>query len=150
LSACGVTVVAVNYRLVPRARFPRPIARSEGSGALAAWERAAAGPAHRADRHLGASAGAYLGSLLARTAGIDRLEGTVGGHFGQSSAVQAAVRWFGQYDLVASGSRTEVEARLRPFAFEAGLLDVADIAGPVGRTQALSLLSWCRLVCRRS
>jgi hypothetical protein len=34
-----------------------------------------------------------------------------------------------------------VEARLRPFAFEAGLLDVADIAGPVGRTQALSLLS---------
>src|SRR5947207_8299781 len=102
-----------NYRLVSPARFPRPIARSEGGGALAARERAAAGPAHRADRHLGASAGAYLGLLLALTAGIDRLEGAVGGHFGQSSAVQAVVRWFGQSDLVASGSRTEVEARLQ-------------------------------------
>jgi transposase IS116/IS110/IS902 family protein/BD-FAE protein len=58
--------------------------------------------------------------LLALTAGIDRLEGAVGGHFGQSSAVQAVVRWFGQSDLVASGSRTEVEARLLPFALEAG------------------------------
>jgi hypothetical protein len=130
LSACGVTVVAVNYRLVPRARFPRPIARSEGGGALAARERAAAGPAHRADRHLGCLRGAYLGSLLALTAGIDRLEGTVGGHFGQSSAVQAVVQRFGQSDLVPSGSRIEVEARLLPFAFEAGLPGPARPAGP--------------------
>ena len=80
----------------------------------------------------GASAGAYLGSLLALTSGIDRFEGTVGGHFGQSSAAQAVVHWFGQSDLVASGSRTGVEARLLPFTFEAGLLGVADIADAVG------------------
>src|SRR5690349_17659684 len=73
LSACGVTVVAVNYRLVPRARFP-----------------------------------------------------------GQLHDLKAAVRWFGQSDLVASGSRTEVEARLLPFTFEAGLLGVADIADAAG------------------
>ena len=42
------------------------------------------------------------------------------------------VHWFGQSDLVASGSRTEVEARLLPFTFEAGLLGVADIADAVG------------------
>jgi acetyl esterase/lipase len=90
----------------------------------------------------GASAGVYLGSLLALTAGIDRFEGTVGGHFGRSSAVQAVVHWFGQSDLVASGSRTEMEAHLLPFAFEAGLLDVADIADAAGRARELSLLSW--------
>jgi hypothetical protein len=60
------------------------------------------------------------------------------------------VQWFGQSDLVPSGSRTEVEARLLPFAFEAGLLDVADIPGPAGRARELSLLSWCRLARRRS
>ena len=90
----------------------------------------------------GASAGAYLGSLLALTAGVDRLESTVGGNLDQSSAVQAAVHWFGQSDLVASASRTEVEARLLPFAFEAGLLGVTDITDAVGRTKELSLLSW--------
>jgi len=90
----------------------------------------------------GVSAGAYLGSLLALTAGIDRFEGTVGGHFGQSSAVQGVVHWFGQPDPVASGSRTEGEDRPLPFAFEAGLLGLADIANAADRTQDLSLLSW--------
>jgi acetyl esterase/lipase len=141
LSACGVTVVAVNYRLVPRARFPAPL---HDLKAAVRWLRGN-GP------HLGLPAERigiweppreYLGSLLALTAGIDRFEGTVGGHFGQSSAVQAVVHWFSQSDLAASGSRTEVETRLLPFAFEAGLLDVADIAGPAGRTRELSLLSW--------
>ena len=52
------------------------------------------------------------------------------------------VHWFGQSDLTASGSRTEVEARLLPFAFEAGLLGVTDIADAAGGAQELSLLSW--------
>ena len=39
---------------------------------------------------------------------------------GQLHDLKAAVRWFGQSDLVASGSRTKVEARLLPFTFEAG------------------------------
>jgi acetyl esterase/lipase len=90
----------------------------------------------------GASAGAYLGSLLALTAGIEEFEGTVGGYLDQSSAVRAVVHWFGQSDLIASGSRTAVEARLLPFAFEAGLLGVADVADAAGRARELSLLSW--------
>lgn len=35
-----------------------------------------------------------------------------------------------------------MEARLLPFAFEAGLLGVADITGAADRAQELSLLSW--------
>jgi BD-FAE len=67
-----------------------------------------------------ASAGAYLGSLLALTAGAAHFEGTVGGNLDQSSEVQAVVHWFGQSDLLAAGSRSEVEARLLPFTFGAG------------------------------
>jgi acetyl esterase/lipase len=55
------------------------------------------------------------------------------------------VHWFGQSDLVASGSRSDVEARLLPFAFEAGLMGVADIA-EAGRARELSLGSWVSAV----
>jgi alpha/beta hydrolase fold len=124
-------VVAVNYVLFP-ARFPGQL---HDLKAAVRWLR---GNGPRLGLLIerigiwGASVGAYLGSLLALTTGIDRFEGTVGGHFGQSSAAQAVVHWFGQSDLVASGSRTEVEARLLPFTFEAGLLGVADIADAAG------------------
>jgi acetyl esterase/lipase len=142
LSACGVTVASVNYRLVPRATFPSQL---HDVKAAVRWLRGN-GPrlGLPTDRIgiWGASAGAYLGSLLALTAGTGKFEGTVGGHLDQSSAVQAVVHWFGQSDLIASGSRTGVEARLLPFAFEAGLLGVADVADAADRAGELSLLSW--------
>jgi acetyl esterase/lipase len=65
LSACGVTVVAVNYRLVPRARFPSQL---HDLKAAVRWLRGNGPrlglPTERIGI-LGASAGAYLGSLLA-------------------------------------------------------------------------------------
>jgi acetyl esterase/lipase len=88
----------------------------------------------------GASAGAYLSSLLALTAGDDELEGTVGGNLDQSSDVQAVVHWFGQSDLIVAGSRTAIEARLLPFRFEAGLLGVRDLAEAGDRAE-LSLMA---------
>jgi acetyl esterase/lipase len=142
LSVYGVTVVSVNYRLIPDAVFPDQL---HDLKATVRWLR---GNGERLGLPTecigvwGASAGAYLGSLLALTAGIDEFEGSVGADSGQSSAVQAVVHWFGQYDLVASGSRTDVEAQLLPFAFESGLLGVADIADAVARARELSLLSW--------
>jgi acetyl esterase/lipase len=142
LSACGVTVMSVNYSLVPGARFPDQL---HDLKAAVRWLRGNGQRLGLPTERIGvwgASAGAYLGSLLALTAGIEELEGTVGGHFDASSAVQAVVHWFGQSDLVASGSRTEVEARLLPFAFEAGLLGVADIGAAAERARQLSLLSW--------
>jgi acetyl esterase/lipase len=89
----------------------------------------------------GASAGAYLGSFVALTAGEDEFEGTVGGNVDRSSDVQAVVHWFGQSDLLASGSRTETEARLLPFAFEAGLLGAQSIGEVADRARELTLLT---------
>jgi acetyl esterase/lipase len=141
MAACGVTVASVDYRLVPGAVFPDQL---HDLKAAVRWLRAN-GPALglRTDRIgvWGASAGAYLGSLLALTAGDDRYEGDVGGNLGQSSAVQAVVHWFGQADLLASGSRSAVEAHLLPFAFEAGLLGVGSVAEAAARARDASLLS---------
>jgi acetyl esterase/lipase len=140
LAGYGVTVASVDYRLVPEARFPDQLHDLKGA---VRWLRAR-GPelGLRTERIgvSGASAGAYLGSLLALTPGDAELEGTVGGNPEQSSAVQAAVHWFGQVDLLASGSRTEVEARLLPFAFEAGLLGVDSAVEAADRARDLSLL----------
>jgi acetyl esterase/lipase len=142
LSAYGVAVVSVNYRLAPAATFPSQL---HDVKAAVRWLRANGARLGLPTQRLGiwgASAGAYLSSLLALTAGVDRLEGTVGGNLDQSSAVQAVVHWFGQSDLIASASRTELEARLLPFAFEAGLLGITNIADAADRAKELSLLSW--------
>jgi acetyl esterase/lipase len=126
---------------VPAAVFPAPLHDLKGA---VRWLRAhGPGLGLRTDRIgvWGASAGAYLGSLLALTAGDGELEGTVGGNLDRSSAVQAVVHWFGQSDLLASGSRSAVEARLLPFAFEAGLLGVRSVAQAADRARDLSLLT---------
>jgi acetyl esterase/lipase len=141
LAAHGVTVASVDYRLVPSATFPDQLHDLKGA---VRWLRA-----HGTDLGIrtdrlgiwGASAGAYLGSLLALTPGDEEFEGTVGGHLQQSSEVQAVVHWFGQSDLMASGTRSETEHRLLPFAFEAGLLGVASVADAAERARELSLLT---------
>jgi acetyl esterase/lipase len=141
LAAHGVTVASVDYRLVPGATFPDQLHDLKGA---VRWLRAhGSGLGLRTDRIgvWGASAGAYLGSLLALTAGDDGFEGSVGGNLEQSSAVDAVVHWFGQSDLLAAGSRTGTEARLLPFAFEAGLLGVASVAEAADRARGLSLLT---------
>jgi acetyl esterase/lipase len=140
LAARGVTIAAVDYRLVPDAVFPDQV---HDVKAAVRWLRA-----HGSDLDLpcerigiwGASAGAYLGSLVALTAGDAAFEGAVGDDLGQASDVQAVVHWFGQVDLVASGSRSDVEAHLLPFAFEAGLLGTNSVADAAGRARELSLL----------
>lgn len=140
MCAAGVTVVSVNYRLLPVAEFPDQL---HDLNAAVRWLRgngAALGLRTERIGIWGASAGAYLGSLLALSAGIDMFEGRAG-HFDQSSAVQAVVHWFGQSDLLASGARSEVESRLLPFAFEAGLLGVSDIGEVADMARELSLLS---------
>jgi acetyl esterase/lipase len=140
LAAYGVTVASVNYRLVPGAVFPDQLYDLKGA---VRWLRARGSALGvRTDRIgvWGASAGAYLGSLVALTAGDDDFEGTVGGNIEQSSDVHAVVHWFGQSDLLAAGSRSEIEARLLPFRFEAGLLGVNSIAEVTDRARGLSLL----------
>jgi acetyl esterase/lipase len=141
LAALGVTVASVDYRPVPGATFPDQLHDVKGA---VRWVRAhGAELGLRTDRLgiWGASAGAYLGSLLALTPGVAEFEGAVGGNREQSSEIQAVVHWFGQADLLASGSRSDTEARLLPFAFEAGLLGVNSVDRATDRARALSLLT---------
>ena len=141
LASHGVTVVAVDYRLAPDAVFPQQLHDLKGA---VRWLRA-----HGARLGLdtgrlgiwGASAGAYLGSLLALSEDDSALEGSVGGNLDQSSAVQAVVHWFGAADLAASAARSELEARLLPFRFEADLLGTADPVELAERARGFSLLS---------
>jgi acetyl esterase/lipase len=140
LAAYGVTVASVEYRLLPGANFPDQIHDLKGA---VRWIRAHAPRLGlRTDRIgiWGASAGAYLGSLLALTPGVEEFEGTVGGNLSQSSRVQAVVHWFGQSDLLVSGSRTDTEKGLLPFNFEAGLLGVGAVVEAAARARDLSLL----------
>jgi acetyl esterase/lipase len=141
LAANGVSVAAVDYRLVPGATFPDQVHDLKGA---VRWLRAhGPGLGLPTDRIgiWGASAGAYLGSFVALTAGEDEFEGTVGGNLDQSSTVQAVVHWFGQADLLAAGSRSEIEGRLLPFAFEAGLLGVGAVVEAADRGRRLSQLT---------
>ncbi|WP_069463582.1 alpha/beta hydrolase, partial [Actinacidiphila rubida] len=129
-----------DYRLVPDARFPDQVHDLKGA---VRWLRANGERLGLPTERIGvwgASAGAYLGSLLALSAGDRELEGEVGGNLDRSSAVQAVVHWFGQADLVASASRSSVEARLLPFRFEADLLGLDDPAELAARAAGLSLL----------
>jgi acetyl esterase/lipase len=144
LAEYGVTVAAVNYRLVPAASLPDQLHDVKGA---VRWLRAHGPSLGLPTDRLGvwgASAGAYLGSLLALSAGDPELEGSVGGNLGHSSAVQAVVHWFGQSDLVASGSRTEIESRLLPFNFEAGVLAAARLSDVTARARHFGLLGRVR------
>jgi acetyl esterase/lipase len=141
LAAYGVTVVSVDYRLAPAAVFPQQFHDLKGA---VRWLRAHGPRLGLPTERLGmwgASAGAYLGSLLALSEGDSALEGAVGGNLEQSSAVQAVVHWFGQADLERSAARSELEARLLPFRFEADLLGVDDPAELAERARGVSLLS---------
>lgn len=141
LAAYGVTVASVGYRLVPDAVFPQQLHDLKGA---VRWLRANGERLGLPTGRLGiwgASAGAYLGSLLALSEGDRALEGTVGGNAERSSGVQAVVHWFGQADLAASAARSTVEAALLPFHFEADLLGTADPAELADRARGFSLLS---------
>ncbi|MFC8571600.1 alpha/beta hydrolase fold domain-containing protein [Streptomyces sp. NPDC057245] len=141
LAAQGITVVSADYRRAPRAVFPQQVHDLKGA---VRWLRAHGPRLGLATERLGvwgASAGAYLVSLLALSEGEEELEGTVGGHLDRSSAVQAVVHWFGQTDLVASASRSELERRLLPFHFEADLLGTTEEELLAERARRWSLLS---------
>jgi acetyl esterase/lipase len=99
LVAGGFAVASVEFRQSGEARFPadlhdikaairflRARAREYGYGA----ERIAVS---------GASSGAHLAALVATTHGNAELEGRVGDHLRESSAVQALLSWFGASNL---------------------------------------------------
>lgn len=96
---CGFAIASVEYRLSPEARFP---AQVHDIKAAIRFLRAHADQ-HQLDPQrfviAGASAGGHLAALVGVTGGVESLEGSVGEHPDQSSAVQAIVSFYGASNL---------------------------------------------------
>lgn len=104
LAQHGFAVAAAQYRLSGEAKFPAQV--HDLKGALR-WLRANADTYGLDADHIagwGASAGAYLISLVALTAGMADWEGDVGGNLQESSQLQAVVDFFMISDLLAMAS----------------------------------------------
>jgi acetyl esterase/lipase len=105
----GYVVASVDFRPASKAPFPGQVHEIK---AAIRFLRANAGHyGYDADRIgiLGASSGGHLAALVGTTNGHAELEGTLGAHTSESSAVQAIVSYFGASNL------TTILAQSTPF-----------------------------------
>ncbi|WP_372718434.1 alpha/beta hydrolase fold domain-containing protein [Novipirellula sp.] len=126
LTEHGYALASISYRFTDTAIFP---AQVHDCKAAVRWLRA------NAERYgyngdwiavAGSSAGGYLALMLGVTNGVATLEGTLGGHPEQSSAVQAVVDYFGPSDFVLRGKTQPERAyteKSGSFALLGGLRD---------------------------
>lgn len=105
----GFAVASLDFRQATEARFPANV--HDIKAAIRFLRARGADYGYRTDRIAigGASSGAHLAALVGVTNGNQALEGTVGEHPGQSSAVQAIVSYFGASNL------TTILAQSTPF-----------------------------------
>lgn len=98
--ARGFSAASIDYRLSQEAIFPAQIHDVKGAVRFLRANAATYGidPAHVVC--FGSSAGGHLSALLATSGGVAALEGTTGGNASFSSAVSAAVDYFGPTDIV--------------------------------------------------
>lgn len=100
LAEHGYAVASIDYRLSQQATFPAQIHDCKGA---VRWLRANAssyGYSSEKIAVVGSSAGGHLAVLLGLTAGVESLEGSVGGNAERSSAVQAIVDYYGPTDFL--------------------------------------------------
>lgn len=140
----GYAIASVEFRQASAARFP---AQLHDIKAAIRFLRARAGDyGYDAERIgvLGASSGGHLAALVGATSGDAELEGEIGAHRGESSAVQAAVSFFGASNLTTILKQsTPFGLRIREPALELLLGDapdravaVAELASPVFHADA--------------
>ena len=114
LSEEGYAVASINYRLDDAIIHPKNIHDCKGA---VRWLRAHADEyGYDSDRIAvgGGSAGGHLALLLGLSEGVDDLEGLVGGHVDQSSAVNAIIDFYGPSDLVLLSEVSERFNRVHP------------------------------------
>ena len=140
----GYAIASVEFRQATAARFP---AQLHDIKAAIRFLRARAGEyGYDAERVgvLGASSGGHLAALVGATSGDAELEGEIGAHRGESSAVQAAVSFFGASNLTTILKQsTPLGLRVREPALQLLLGDapdqavaVAELASPVFHVDA--------------
>ena len=116
LTRHGYAMASISYRLTDNAIFPAQI---HDCKAAIRWLRAnAARFGYSADwiAVAGSSAGGHLALLVGTSGNVESLEGEVGGHFDQSSTVQAVIDYFGPSDFVLRGktpARAGIHGKIR-------------------------------------
>lgn len=95
----GFAVASVDYRFSTQAPFPAQAHDIKAAIRFLRAEQTRLGIDARQIVVAGSSAGGHLAALVGVTNGEKELEGTVGGHLEQSSAVQGIVSFFGASDL---------------------------------------------------
>jgi acetyl esterase/lipase len=96
----GIALATIDYRLSSEAIFPAQIEDVKGAVRYLRANAQTLGIDGARIACWGSSAGGHLSALLATSAGVAECEGTTGGNAQFSSAVLAAVDYFGPTDLV--------------------------------------------------
>lgn len=96
----GLAVASVDYRLSPVARFPAQIHDLKAAIRYLRASEAKWGISTKCLAIAGSSAGGHLAALVGVTNNQKELEGRVGDHLDQSSAVQAIVDYYGPTNLL--------------------------------------------------
>jgi acetyl esterase/lipase len=114
LAEAGFAVATLDYRLSGEARFP---AQLHDVKAAVRWVRGNSSrlgidPARMIT--WGESAGGHLAMLAALTGDRPDLEGSIGEHLAQSSAVSAVIDWYGPMNLLSLGSQHPPGSDKRP------------------------------------
>jgi acetyl esterase/lipase len=114
LAQAGFAVATVDYRLSGEARFP---AQLHDVKAAIRWVRGTSSrlgvdPARMIT--WGESAGGHLAMLAGLTGDRSELEGAIGDHLGESSAVSGVIDWYGPMNLLSVGSQHPPGSDKRP------------------------------------
>lgn len=144
LAQRGLGMVSVNYRLAPEGRFPDPVHDLKAAIRFIRARGSQFGLDASRIGILGVSAGGYLATMAMFTAGIQRLDGTLGDNLDATTDVQAAVLWSAPVDVRATARRTELERNVLPLIYEANLLGSDDPLADPRLVGEASPLCWVR------
>jgi acetyl esterase/lipase len=110
----GFAIASVDYRLSTQARFPAQIHDIKAAIRFLRAKAAAFGINTDKAAIMGSSAGGHLAALVGVTNGHRELEGAVGDHLDQSSAVSTIVSFYGASNLLSIlGQSTEFGLTVR-------------------------------------
>ena len=144
IAQAGFAVASVDYRLSGEARFP---AQLHDVKAAIRWVRGNSSrlgidPARMVT--WGESAGGHLAMLAALTGDRPDLEGSIGEHLGEPTAVSGVIDWYGPMNLLSIGSQHPPGSGKRPDdagSWESTMVGVPLQSDPA-RTLAASPISY--------
>jgi acetyl esterase/lipase len=114
VAQAGFAVATIDYRLSGEAKFP---AQLHDAKAAIRWVRGnSSGLGIDPARVItwGESAGGHLAMLAGLTGDRPDLDGSIGEHLGQSSAVSGVIDWYGPMNLLSLGSQHPPGSDKRP------------------------------------